>query len=147
MKQFGGSFSFLSSTPREDMMCRLERELEDVGYAVLAFIPDDGRRFAAFSIGLTTYGHPELFVTGAAEDSVRTFLQHLIEQVLYSGKTFRTGTTSTSFYSSLEVLELPGPTREMFFYDELLGDEDVRILCVRQASNDQVASSLDALAS
>lgn len=131
MKTFGGTLSFLSSTPDEDFMHRIERELDEAGFAVLAYLPDDGRNFAAFSIGLSSYGHPELVVTAICEDSARCFLLHLIEQVLHRGKAFREGTTSTAFFPSLEVVDFTEPLAGLRIYDELLDDEDLRVLGVR----------------
>ncbi|ALD64911.1 hypothetical protein AFL94_14365 [Arthrobacter sp. LS16] len=58
-------------------MYRIARELDEAGFAVVAYLPDDGRTFAAFSIGLSSYGHPELVVTADCEESARCFLLHL----------------------------------------------------------------------
>lgn len=131
MKTFGGTLSFLSSTPDEDFIYRIERELDEAGFAVLAYLPDDGQTYAAFSIGLSSYGHPELVVTATCEDSARCFLLHLIEQVLRHGKAFREGTTSTPFFPSLEVVDFTDPLAGLRIYDELLDDEDLRVFGVR----------------
>lgn len=131
MKTFGGTLSFLSSTPDEDFMYRIARELDEAGFAVLAYLPDDGRTFAAFSIGLSSYGHPELVVTAACEESARRFLLHLIEQVLHHGKAFQEGITSTPFFPSLEVVDVTDPLAGLRIYDELLDDEDLRVFGVR----------------
>lgn len=135
MKTLGGNFSFLSSTPEEDFMHRIERELDDVGFAVLVFIPDDRQIFAAFSLGLTGYGHPELAVFATCEDSARCFLLHLIEQVLCHAKAFKEGVTSTAFYPSLEVIDLTDPLAGLRVYDELLDAEDVQVFGVRPKKN------------
>ena len=131
MKTFGGTLSFLSSTPDEDFIYRIERELDEAGFAVLAYLPDDGRTYAAFSIGLSSYGHPELVVTADCEESARCFLLHLIEQVLRRGKAFREGITSTPFFPSLEVVDFTDPLAGLRIYDELLDDEDLRVFGVR----------------
>lgn len=131
METSGGTLSFISSTPDEDFMYRIARELDEAGFAVVAYLPDDGRTFAAFSIGLSSYGHPELVVTADCEESARCFLLHLIDQVLRRGKAFREGITSTPFFPSLEVVDITNPLAGLRIYDELLDAEDLRVFGVR----------------
>ncbi|WP_190263979.1 DUF4262 domain-containing protein [Glutamicibacter nicotianae] len=100
-------------------------EADENGYAIMLCHSAKHQQVSAYTLGLTTFEHPEITCVGGNEDDVFALVSHVAEQVVEHGQVFSAGTHSTSLFSKLAFHDSSAKWHELPYSRLILGDAPV----------------------
>lgn len=106
-------------TPLEDLQQKIER----YGWAVRCVADSDPALCIAYTVGLSTHGHPEVVMTGLPADAGQAFLNIVGEIVVREGGRLEAGSSTTELADgpAMPVIQVEDKS-DLTAVEELFGD-------------------------
>jgi len=132
-----------TQSENERTVLNLRAEIEECGYALIAFRLPNQQQFIGMTLGLSWEEHPEIISMADDAEEVLALLQHLADEVIVHGRIFESGTQSTTFFKEVRFLEFDLDLSALGFIDEVLQGLNPEWIMCQVSTNPRLVNAED----
>ncbi|WP_345470996.1 hypothetical protein QMQ05_14100 [Glutamicibacter ectropisis] len=132
-----------TQSENERTVLNLRAEIEEYGYALIAFRLPNQQQFIGTTLGLSWEEHPEIISMADDAEEVLALLQHLADEVIVHGRIFESGTQSTTFFKEVRFLEFDLDLSVLGFIDEVLQGLNPEWIMCQVSTNPRLMNAED----
>ncbi|KSU65333.1 hypothetical protein [Arthrobacter sp. NIO-1057] len=132
-----------TQSENERTVLNLRAEIEEYGYALIAFRLPNQQQFIGTTLGLSWEEHPEIISMAGDAEEVLALLQHLADEVIVHGRIFESGTQSTTFFKEVRFLEFDLDLSVLGFIDEVLQGLNPEWIMCQVSTNPRLMNAED----
>lgn len=132
-----------TQSENERTVLNLRAEIEECGYALIAFRLPNQQQFIGMTLGLSWEEHPEIISMADDAEEVLALLQHVADEVIVHGRIFESGTQSTTFFKEVRFLEFDLDLSALGFIDEVLQGLNPEWIMCQVSTNPRLVNAED----